>query len=135
MSEKAGLLYRFLAYLVDTVIESVLGLIPVLGGILGFLYFLLRDGIGDGHGVGKRLFNLRVVNYSDKGAISYADSARRNLVFALPALFLLIPFAGYIVYAILIVLVWLVETYNVIRNPEGRRFGDRWAGTMVVSAK
>lgn len=133
MPEKAGLLHRFLAYLVDAVIESVLGLIPVLGGILGFLYFLLRDGIGDGQGVGKRLFNLRVVNYSNKGAISYTDSARRNLIFALPALFLLIPFVGYIIYAILTVLVWLVETFNVVRDPEGRRFGDRWAETMVVS--
>lgn len=134
MSEKAGLVHRFLAYVVDAVIESVLGLIPVVGGLLGFLYFLLRDGIGDGQGVGKRLLGLRVVAYSSKGAISYADSARRNLIFAVPALLLLIPFVGWVIYAVVMALIWLAEAYLAFRDPEGRRFGDRWAGTMVVSS-
>lgn len=134
MSEKAGLLHRVLAYIIDAVIANIVSLIPFIGGILGFLYFLLRDGIGDGQGIGKRLLGLQVINYSTKGRISYADSARRNLIFALPSLLIIIPVLGWVAYAIVIVAVWIVEIHLVLRDAEGRRFGDKWAGTVVVQS-
>lgn len=135
MPEKATVGSRVLAYLVDAIVGGLLSLIPVLGGVLNFGYFLLRDGIGEGQGVGKRLLGIRVVSYPGGRAISYGDSARRNLVFALPALLLLIPVLGRAMYGVVMVLVWLMEIYLVLRDPEGRRFGDRWAGTMVVNSR
>lgn len=135
MLEKAALGSRVLAYLVDSIVGGVLSLIPVLGGALNFAYFLLRDGIGEGQGVGKHLLGIRVVSYPDGRPISYRDSARRNLVFALPALLLLIPVLGRIMYGVVMALVWIMEICLVLRDPEGRRFGDRWAGTMVVRSR
>jgi uncharacterized RDD family membrane protein YckC len=132
---KAWIVHRILAYLVDAVVGGVLSLIPFIGSIIGFFYFLLRDGIGEGQGVGKRLLGLRVLEYPGGQGISYGDSARRNLVFAAPMLLLLIPVLGRIMYVVVMVLVWALEIYLVLTDPQGRRLGDRWAGTVVTDTR
>ncbi|MGB9885659.1 MAG: RDD family protein [Moorellales bacterium] len=133
--QKAWIAHRILAYLIDAVVGGLLSLIPFVGGILGFFYFLLRDGLGEGQGVGKRLVGLRVVEYPGQGGANFADSARRNLVFAVPMLLLVIPVFGRIMYAVVMILVWVLEIYLVLTDPQGRRLGDRWAGTMVIETR
>ncbi len=130
---KAKFLNRVVAYLIDIVIANIFGLIPVLGGIIGFLFFLFRDGIGDGNGVGKGLMGLKVVKSPSGAPISYNDSVKRNLNFALPSLLLLIPVLGHFIYFFVMLIILIVELVYVVKREDGRRFGDLWAETHVVA--
>jgi uncharacterized RDD family membrane protein YckC len=126
---------RVLAFVVDLLIAMGLGSIPFLGGLFSFIYLLLRDGISRGEGVGKRLMKLKVVRFESNAPIDYADSAKRNLIFALPAIALIIPFLGWALYLLFSVIVWTVEIIAFLRDPQGRRIGDKWAGTWVVAER
>jgi uncharacterized RDD family membrane protein YckC len=46
----------------------------------------------------------------------------------------LVPFIGWILGAVIGGIVNLVEMLAVLLDPQGRRIGDRWAGTQVVVA-
>lgn len=138
---KADLVKRFLALLIDGVIAAVVSRIPWLGGILAGLYMLFRDGFDvdfmDHRSLGKRLMRLRPLR-DDGTPVTLEVSARRNwplAVSSLAVVLLLIPLLGWI----LIPLAWvaglllvLLEGYLTITDPEGRRWGDRLAGTRVV---
>jgi len=133
--EKANTTSRVIAYLIDAVLCSVIGVfIPVIGGVASFFFFLFRDGIGKGLGVGKRLVNLKVVK-EDGSPITYADSAKRNLIFAAPSLLLIIPFLGAVIYFVAALIVSLVESFCVLAKEDGRRIGDRMAGTKVIETE
>lgn len=131
--QKAKNTDRALAFIIDLLIAMGLGSIPILGGIFSFIYFLLRDGISKGEGIGKRVMKIKVVRYESNAPIDYADSAKRNLIFALPAIALIIPFLGWVLYFVFSVAVWIVEIIAFLRDPQGRRIGDKWAGTWVVT--
>lgn len=79
---------------------------------LGFLYFLLRDGLGRGS-LGKRICGLRVVDVKTGQPCRPLQSVVRNLILlAVGALDLFVPFV----------------------REDGRRIGDTVAGTKVVKA-
>jgi uncharacterized RDD family membrane protein YckC len=67
-----------------------------------------------------------------------ATSVRRNWVFAIGALagfVAWVPFFGalaVIVLGLLGFLAGVYEIYLVATDPEGRRYGDRFAGTKVI---
>jgi len=94
-------------------------------GIPWFLFFgLCRDGFRKGS-PGKRLFGLLVIQLDDGNPCTMKNSAVRNLLMVLIAMFhWFIPLLGF--------LGLLVEPISILRNPQGRRLGDGWAGTMVV---
>lgn len=131
MYKKADTFQRFFAYAIDAIISNLCGMIPIVGGIIGFLYMLLRDGLMDGQSIGKKVLGLKTM--TGFGPATYSDSVKRNIIFAIPNLVMVIPFIGWIIGVILELIIWVVEIYRVVTDPYGRRYGDEWAGTQVVS--
>lgn len=139
--QKADLVKRFVAAIIDGAIASAIGLIPVIGGLVGLAYILLRDGFElefmDYRSVGKKLMKLRPVR-SDGKAMTYEASFRRNwpLVFgSLVQVLFFIPVIGWLlipVVAIIGLALGIAEIVLVFTNPEGKRWGDRLAKTKVV---
>jgi uncharacterized RDD family membrane protein YckC len=129
---------RVVAAVIDFAIAGIasvclaltLGVIGVfLSGIGSALYIGLRDG-APGGSPGKRLLGLRVVGPGGR-PITYGDSLRRNLVFALPIVIGSIPVFAALEMILLIAAV-VVELVLILTREDGRRFGDQWAGTRVV---
>lgn len=141
---KADLLKRFLAFLIDGVIAAIVSRIPWIGGILAALYILFRDGFDyefmDHRSLGKRIMHLRPL-CDDGSPVTFRVSAARNwplVITSLAIVLLLIPILGWL----LIPLAWvagvvllLVEGFLTITNEEGRRWGDKLAGTRVVETE
>jgi uncharacterized RDD family membrane protein YckC len=136
-------LTRFVAFLIDAVAVAVIGMVPVIGGIVGIAYVLFRDGLDieylRGRSLGKTLMKLTVVR-ADGRPMDLATSAQRNwpLVFgSLTQILLFIPVIGWILIPFVIIagLVFvIIEIVRVLTNPEGRRLGDDYARTRVVVA-
>ncbi len=141
---KADTMKRFVAVLIDGVIAAVLTYIPYIGGLLGALYILLRDGFEfefmDLRSVGKRVMKLRPVRL-DGQPMTLGWSARRNwpLVFAsLWRLLLFIPILGWLFIPLVLVagaVLSILEAVLVLTDPEGRRWGDRLANTKVIEVE
>ncbi|MFH0861871.1 MAG: RDD family protein [Candidatus Altiarchaeota archaeon] len=81
--------------------------------ILAFGYFLVRDGMGSGRSVGKKLMGLKVMKGGSP--CSYVDSVKRNITFIVPIL-------------------GMIELIMPFVDAEGLRFGDKIANTKVVDA-
>ncbi len=94
---------------------------------------LIRDSLIDGQSIGKKLLNIKVVTDHEK--VTYNDSVKRNIIFAIPSLFMIIPAVGWIIGGVLGVIIYIVEIIKVVNDPEGKRYGDMWAGTRVVKVE
>ena len=139
--EKADLVKRFVAAIIDGAVAAVVGMIPVIGGLVGLTYILLRDGFEfdfmDYRSVGKKLMKLRPVK-DDGTRMTLRDSFQRNwpLVFgSLVQILIFIPVIGWVLIpfvALAGLALGIAEIVLVFTNPEGRRWGDRLAGTKVV---
>ncbi len=138
---KADLGKRFVAALIDGIIAFIVGLIPFIGWLIGAAYMLLRDGLEidfmNRRSLGKKLFKLRPVRL-DGRPMDLGTSAKRNFVFAIGPIgefFLIIPVVGWAIAILLglaaLVLV-IIEIILVATDAEGRRLGDKVAGTKVV---
>lgn len=152
---------RVLAALADAVVASVVSVVPQIGPLLGIVYFLLRDDLPfeltrreewRGVSLGKRLFGLKVERL-DGTVLDAAASLKRNLLLCLGGVLALAARGGIFLggwggplIALPVLGLWglgslvgwvllAVETYYVLREAEGRRLGDRWAGTRVVSVQ
>ncbi|MBU0993811.1 MAG: RDD family protein [Proteobacteria bacterium] len=136
---KADPVKRVIAFVIDSVIAVMIGVIPVFGGILGGLFFLFRDALPvewlESRSPGKRLIGLDIVKRdTNAGVLDYADSAKRNWMFALN-LMIAVPVLGWMIAPLIVVagpLLVLLETYRVFADDEGKRIGDLIAGTMVI---
>lgn len=139
--KNADLGKRLIAAIIDGVLAAGVSFIPFIGGIIGGLYILLRDGLDiefmDKRSIGKKLVKLRPVRL-DGQPMDPVTSAKRNLplcVGLVGTIFWIIPILGWIV-AILFGLVGLVlaiiELVLVLTDPERRRMGDKLAETKVV---
>ena len=139
--EEVDLAKRFLATLIDGVVVAFCSAIPIIGGLVGIFYFLVRDGLSlsflQGRSLGKMFMGLQVVRM-DGNPMDLETSVRRNWMFAvapITGLLMWIPFLGklFIPVAILLsIVIGLFEIYNLVSDDEGRRWGDRLAGTRVV---
>jgi uncharacterized RDD family membrane protein YckC len=107
---------RFAAALIDGLVIALLGL---LGGVPGILYILLKDGLFNGRSLGKKLLGIRVVDVNTGAPCSFKQSAIRHVGTLIPLV--------HVVYGI-------VECVMVIVQSDHRRFGDRWADTIVIEA-
>jgi len=136
---------RAIAYIIDAAIAAVLSALPVIGSLLGFAYILTRDGFDfdfmDGRSLGKKLMKLRVVR-EDGGKMDLTTSVKRNWTLALGSLGYLViysPLLGIFALTLLLSLVGavvgLIEVYLVLTSPDGRRYGDRFAGTHVIESE
>lgn len=147
---KADVGKRAVAFLIDAAIASlsfwVLALLPgvgwFVGGLVAAAYMLLRDGLNldsaQGRSVGKKLMNLQVV-HGAASVVDFSTSARRNWTVALSevsTLLLMVPSPLNILLAILLGIVGFValafEVFLVVTSVDGRRWGDRLAGTKVA---
>ena len=135
--------------IVAGIINSILGgLVQVAGAAVMCGYMLLRDFLLKGNSIGKHVMKIKVVNTAG-GPIDMMQSIKRNVVFALmPVLWLfsaivgMIPILGCIAgvllwilqiivgLALLAFIVW--EIITITKDPNGIRWGDKTAGTMVV---
>ncbi len=106
---------RIIAALVDWVIIIVVSA-TVFGVVIGIAYLLIKDSLPIFHGqsIGKRLAKIRVVDNDTYESITnkYEKSIIRNIT-------LLIP-----VFQFLDAL--------LIFSSDRKRFGDQWAGTIVI---
>jgi len=132
---------RILATFIDVVIVAVVGLVPLVGGLVGVAYILVRDGLAfdfmDGRSIGKKLMKLRPVRL-DGQPMDVNTSIRRNWPLAFGSLaqaLLYIPVLGWLLIpfvAIAGVVIVVLELLKVLNAPDGRRWGDTMAGTQVV---
>lgn len=153
--EKADLGKRLAAALIDGLLVYAFALVLSFGGmnflygiglLVGAGYFLVRDGLAlefmDGRSIGKKLMKLRPVHF-ERGTLDLETSIRRNWPLAIG--FALWGIAGlarglgmYLFAGGLGIIAWigsllyLVEGILVLTDPEGRRFGDKFAETLVV---
>jgi uncharacterized RDD family membrane protein YckC len=137
---KASLFGRMLAHLADLFIGGfpllmilvalLTGFVAGIGGTAGtvvlgvafawMLYYLFAKD-GGGQSIGKKIFNLRVINATTNEPCSTSESIVRQLdLFFLQ----LIPVIG-----------WLVEPIVALASEDGRRLGDRAAGTQVIEVR
>ena len=131
-SGKADLGKRFIAVIIDGAIAAAVGLIPVVGGIIGIVYILTRDGFEYDfmkyRSIGKQLMKLRPV-IVDGGQMSIMTSVRRNwtLVFgSLAQVLIFIPIIGWLLIPIVGIvgaILGIVEIVLVLTNDEGRPLG------------
>jgi len=141
---KADLTRRIIAGVIDAAITMVVGFIPWLGGLLATGYWLVRDGLElefmDHRSIGKKLMKLRPVT-ADGQPTEMGDSIKRNWPLAfggVAQLLLFIPIIGWILLIPVVFIafaVGVVEVVLVITDTEGRRLGDRFAGTRVVETE
>jgi uncharacterized RDD family membrane protein YckC len=120
---KAEPMQRLAAGVIDLIVMSV------AASIINFLpysyyfynpimiaYFLLRDTLPflDGKSIGKNLIGIRVVREEDFSKITddYGTGIIRNVLFFLP-------------------LVNIIDAFMIF-SKDRKRFGDRWAKTIVV---
>ena len=131
---------RAVAAIIDAVIALGIGLVPIAGGIAATAYWLVRDGLDiefmDHRSIGKKVMKLRPVAL-DGQTVDIMTSVKRNWMFALVGIgqFLFSTLVG-IVLAIplflIAIVIGIIEIVLVFTDAEGRRIGDKMAGTRVI---
>ena len=140
---KADPVKRIIAFIIDAVVSMIVGFIPLVGGIIGALYILLRDALPiealEYKSIGKKLLKLSVVKIEDPTSkVDYAISAKRNWMFALGPImlfFLFIPIIGWIIDILLgiaVLVLVIIEIVKLFTDEKGQRLGDKMGGTMVI---
>ena len=131
-TQKASVLKRVLARMVDGLVAWALALVlPPVGILVGLMYLAVADGVQKGQSLGKMVFGLEVVT-SDGAPCDLKSSIYRNIPFELALLFLAVPLLGWILLIIAGLPILLVELWLVIADHNGSRLGDRIAGTTVI---
>lgn len=140
---KADTTKRFVAAVIDGVASVVVGFIPVVGGLAATAYWLTRDGLDvdfmHNRSLGKKVAGLRPITLDGK-PVDLETSLKRNWPLAISGIaqiLLFIPFIGWLLMlpvALLALVAVVAEAVLVLTDDEGRRFGDKFAGTRVVDA-
>lgn len=128
--QKADLTARAVAAFIDLlIIMGLLRLPDVIGFLAAIGYLLFRDGLFDRQSVGKKLIGFRVALSDGPGAaISYRESIIRNVPLAAAYLLFLVPYAGWVLGPLAVV----IEGLTALGNERGMRVGDIIARTVVV---
>ncbi|MEO6760452.1 MAG: RDD family protein [Saprospiraceae bacterium] len=110
---------RILAYIIDALVTFALAIIPFVGWIAAFAYFLTRDALPflDGQSIGKKAMNIRAVTEDGQPLTNnWGPALIRNVVLMIP----LFP---------------LIELIVMMTNDKKQRLGDQWAKTRVVTTR
>ncbi len=127
--QKADLTSRAVAGFVDLLLVIGLARLPdVLGFLSALGYILIRDGLFQGRSVGKKLIGLGVVAEDGGGAATYRESIIRNIPFAAAYILFLIPYAGWVLGPLALV----IECLVAVGDDRGMRVGDMLARSRVV---
>lgn len=134
-SGKADIGKRIIAALIDGLIAGVAGFIPVIGGLAGAAYMLVRDGVEldfmDLRSLGKKVMKLRPVRL-DGQPMDIVTSIKRNIPFAIGPLIMVVPILGWVIGPIVALIIGIIEIILVLTDPDGRRMGDKFADTKVI---
>ena len=131
---------RAIALIIDAVIAVVVGLVPIIGGIAATAYWLVRDGLDlefmDHRSIGKKVMKLRPVSL-DGQPLDVMASIKRNWMFGLGGLtqlfaMTLIGLVIAIPLGLIALMLVIIEIVLVFTDAEGRRMGDKMAGTRVI---
>lgn len=137
---------RTTAALLDGIIATALASLvpgaPLLGGLVMGAYLMGRDGVTVGPlqycSPGKYVMGLRLLPLGDR-PLTMITSVSRNWmlgVLAFSGLLSVVPIVGSTLAALVssvgVVLI-VYEIYNIVADPEGRRWGDRVGRTRVVA--
>ncbi len=107
-------------YLFSVIVIPKIILLPKTGWLFASAYLLIKDGLFSGQSLGKKVVNIQVIRIDTRRPSSFGDSIRRNFVF-------LVPYLN--------ILMLLVEGVLLLTEEHGLRFGDRIARTRVVQGK
>jgi uncharacterized RDD family membrane protein YckC len=130
LMQKADLTSRAVAGFVDLLLIIGLARLPdVLGFLSALGYILIRDGLFQGRSVGKKLIGLSVAAEDTRGgAATYRESIIRNIPFAAAYILFLIPYAGWVLGPLALV----IECLVAVGDDRGMRVGDMLARSRVV---
>jgi uncharacterized RDD family membrane protein YckC len=135
VAPKADLAKRLIAALIDGVLASVVGVIPVIGALVGAAYMLVRDGLEldfmHGRSIGKHLMKLRPIRL-DGQPMDIMTSVKRNIPFAIGPAIMIIPILGWIIGPVIALIIGVIEIVLVLTDRDGRRLGDKFAETKVI---
>ena len=127
---------RVIAFLLDMLIYIALWIFfyfnfhlgDYFSWLLASLYLLIKDGLIHGQSIGKFFLKIKVVDINEKKPISLIASVERNVILVLPNLFRFIPYVG----SLLLIVVYVWETYLIYSHSKGYRWGDQFAKTEVI---
>lgn len=138
---RTELLERLLAKFIDFLFVGALFTFPsFIGPVAAITYIVISDGLKGGQSIGKRIIGLRVISISGASLpCDFKQSIMRNGIFGLLILLYFvigpIPYIGKLIVALAWVAVVGAEIMMIYSDPAGARFCDRFAGTLVVSAR
>jgi uncharacterized RDD family membrane protein YckC len=157
---KASLARRFAASLLDSLVTTGLSLPSVIvlynalvhmyrqnftdylffAAILYLLpltYSLIKDGLGKGQSMGKRIADIMVVNLGTNTPCSKWKSAFRcfisALIFVIPYVMVIATRSGATMFVLFLIL--LIEPIMVLARADGRKIADLATDTMVIDVE
>ena len=125
---------RLIAKAIDLFIVIVLSVFfyPI-GIVLSIIYMSVADALQNGQSVGKKFIGFSVISLEDGSPCSVKQSFIRNLPITIPLFFAIIPFAGWIICAIVGAFFIGLEVYLLYKLDSGHRLGDVMADTTVMA--
>ena len=156
--EKVPLSKRVIGGVIDSVVAGVASAIAgtvggfihiavggLLGAAVGGAYMLLRDSIlGNGQSIGKKVMKYQAVGPDGKPcpqelsikrnvpfAVGYAVNALFSILLVIPGLGAIIAGIAGLLATPILILIPIVELYFVHSDPQGNRWGDKFAGTTT----
>ena len=117
----AGAWYAFMRVNRGGTMDSTTIIFLVAAVLWGLYYSFAKDGFEGGQSFGKKAVDLMVVNVVTNRPCSLGESFVRGIIQTLLGL---IPVVG-----------WLIEPIAILVNDDGRRLGDRAAGTQVIETR
>jgi len=127
---KADLTSRAVAGFVDLLIVLGLARLPDVIGLLAAAgYILFRDGLFEHQSVGKKLIGIRIAPADDAAALAgFRESVIRNVTLAVAFLLFKIPYAGWVLGPLAV----LIECLTALGDERAMRVGDLLARTWAV---
>ena len=143
-----GSLVSFICFIFLRGIPQATSLVPTQLLVVGFL--LVKDWFFQGRGIGKNLLGLKVVTFGGLPP-TLTQCIKRNIVFWAPFLILqilqiILAFSPipWLTQAVLqlftaastvyVLIVLPLEAWRASESPDGRRFGDQFAGTGLAES-
>ena len=124
---------RILAKAIDFALVLFLSaLFYPVGIILSVIYLTVADSLLQGQSAGKFIVGFNVISLEDGNPCSIKQSFIRNLPFIIPLAIFIFPIFGWIIGAILVLPLLILETYLLITLDSGHRLGDVMADTTVM---
>ena len=110
---------RFVGALIDGVLSAIASTIPAIGIVIAIVYSLVKDALPflEGQSIGKRAMGIRAVKQASGEPLTndYVTAIVRQVSLWIP--------------------LFNVVDAAMVFSQDRRRFGDRWAKTIVVVAK